>query len=64
MSELDDIFTDLKHITDCILAYRRIINMPNCNDCGIKDCEVKPKWYDPIRYNCPLWREREDGDTQ
>ncbi len=34
----------------------KISNLANCNDCGaVKKCQYKPKWGEPVRYNCPLW---------
>lgn len=27
----------------------------NCNDCGRKECEHRPKIGDPVRVNCFMW---------
>jgi len=58
MSRLDDSISYVASILDNLTAYRRITQMPNCNDCGTaKTCEVRPKWGEPLRFNCPLWQE-------
>lgn len=69
MSRLDDVISDVAGVLDYVPAYRRIAQMPNCNDCEIacgiaKTCKVKPELGEPLRFNCPLWKEQEDGDTQ
>lgn len=29
----------------------------DCNDCGYKEFEHRPKWGDPVRVNCFMWQE-------
>lgn len=63
MSRLDDVISDVAGVLDYLTAYRRIIQMPSCLDCGIKKtCGFKPKLGEPIRFNCPLWNEQEGGE--
>ena len=37
----------------------QVLNLPNCNDCGVKGCEYKPQPGEHCRINCPLWRAAE-----
>ena len=36
----------------------------NCNDCGYKECEHRPKWGDPVRVNCFMWRAKDGSDRE
>jgi hypothetical protein len=39
----------------CISGY------PTCNDCGAAlGCEHIPAWGNPVRYNCPFWRGKDE----
>ena len=54
----------LRHIADAVQLADRVSKQHNCNDCGIKmECEYVPKWGDPVRINCPLWRKEDQNDT-
>lgn len=70
-AKLRDIIVNLHYVADLLMVADRISRMHNCNDCGAKDCEYKPDWGSPVRYNCPFWRKtdeccplflKEDGD--
>lgn len=37
----------------------QVAGLPNCNDCGVHDCEYKPQPGEHARINCPLWRPME-----
>lgn len=39
----------------------RRITKTNCSNCG-KECSVKPKKYETMRYNCHLWVPKEEQD--
>lgn len=41
----------------------QVLNLPDCNDCGVKDCEHKPNPGEHVRINCPLWQPIEEGDA-
>lgn len=62
-ARLRDIIIDLYYIADLLKVADRVVRMPNCNDCGADDCEHKPKWGMPVRYNCPLWEPLKEDET-
>ena len=35
---------------------KRILELPNCNDCHRQNCEYKPRAGENVRNNCPLWK--------
>lgn len=37
--------------------YRELLDKPNCNNCGDRECPYKPEWGGTVRVNCPLWVE-------
>ena len=48
----------LLYIADCMIAVNDMMEMHNCNDCGIKNkCEYAPGLGQKVRWNCPLWQE-------
>lgn len=51
----------LRYLANCIAFMDEIKALPTCNDCaGAKEgCEYVPEWGEHVRYNCPLWREKE-----
>ena len=56
--------TDSVFIGDCIGFYKRVIKLPNCNDCGMQKtgplkCSHIPGWGEQVRINCPLWKPKE-----
>ena len=63
VSRIDDVIADVDYIRDTLVAYRNIIRTACCHDCGIaKECAVKPEWGEMVRYNCPLYVGKEDGE--
>ena len=61
--DIKNLAHDLRYLSDALELANRISEMPSCNDCNRKDCEYKPKWGKPVRYNCPLWEgEKKDGN--
>jgi hypothetical protein len=62
MSKLDDTINDVAYILDTLIAYRSIIESGgHCNACAIKNsCGYAPKPGQVIRYNCPLYVERQE----
>lgn len=43
---------------------KMMIEMPNCNDCGVADCPHMPACGESVRLNCPLWRPMEEKDEK
>lgn len=61
MSRIDDLIADVDYIRATLVAYRNIIRTGCCNSCGIaKECAVKPKLGEMVRYNCALYVSKED----
>ena len=59
--ELAGIRKVLLYVADCLAFVSEMGEMHNCNDCGIKNqCEYVPKPGQKVRWNCPLWNEREE----
>lgn len=49
----------LLYIADCMIAVNDMEEMNNCNNCGTKKtCPYAPEVGTPVRYNCPLWKEK------
>ena len=42
------------------LHTEEVAALPNCNDCGAKDCPYMPELGGMARINCPLWQAREE----
>ena len=62
MSRLDDAISNVAYILDSLMAYRRIVSTGNCNICGNKYCEWKPKAGNRARYNCPHYKAEEETE--
>lgn len=46
-------------------TYKRVLNLPNCNDCGHQarnTCGHCPRFGADIRINCPLWKPKKEDD--
>ena len=55
----------LEHITRALEFYDRMSHMHNCNDCGApKGCMYRPAWGQPVRWNCPHWKEQDKKGAQ
>ena len=53
MSKLDDVIGTQAYILDALMEYRKIIKLPNCNECAAKyNCKQAPKPGQMVRYNC------------
>lgn len=54
----DNLFMALRFLEDCLIFYRRMRDMPTCNECGKKkDCEFIPGWGERVRFNCPHFKK-------
>lgn len=40
-----------------LTEYKKILEMPSCNDCGRTNCGIRHK--DEKRYNCYKWERKE-----
>ena len=55
--KLSNIINDLRCLANYLESYESLIDLPNCNDCGIlKTCKYAPKLGERVRINCPLWQ--------
>jgi len=55
MTRLDEAIASIAYILDTLIAYRRIEESGNCNNCGRKPCEYSPNPGEQVRYNCPFY---------
>lgn len=61
MSRLDDAISNVAYILDSLMVLRNIYQTHHCNDCGNKMCGYDPDPGQQIRFNCPLWRAKDDN---
>ena len=52
-TSLDDVILDIDYILESLILLRNLEESGDCNHCGNKECEWKPKTGQLIRYNCP-----------
>ena len=51
----------LLYLADCLVFVKDMEGMTNCNTCGQKGkCGFAPEPGEPIRYNCPHWKEKNE----
>ena len=51
----------LLYLADSMILLNDISKMHTCNDCGISTkCAYCPRVGKPVRYNCPLWQQKEN----
>lgn len=63
MSRLDDVISDVAYILNSLMALRNIYRTGgNCNDCGNRKCGYALDPGQQIRFNCPLWRAKNETD--
>ena len=54
-----DIIGILNFLMACVNFRKTMFDMPNCNNCGAAEgCDYLPDWGQPVRWNCPHWKER------
>ena len=58
--ELENIANALFLASECIKYYIRVSACHDCNDCGMKACQYRPKPGQTTRINCPLWIRKEN----
>ena len=62
VSRMNRVSSDIKmylhHIITALEFYDRMASIPTCNNCGApKCCQYRPAWGQPVRWNCPHWKE-------
>ncbi len=60
--EVIDRLSELESLEE---AYKRVLSLPNCNDCGHNlhnSCGHCPRPGEQVRINCPLWKTQEGGN--
>ena len=51
-----------KKLAEKALRYMLVMSgQHNCNDCGFKNCRIRPEWGQPARVNCYQWRAKDNG---
>lgn len=54
LTDFEDVI-ELQNRADALADHlAAILKLPDCGDCGRKDCEYMPQWGKPTRINCPL----------
>lgn len=56
LPESDVVSTDYKQFFDEVSC------LPDCNTCADRDCKYMPKPGQVTRFNCPLWRGKDDTE--
>ena len=67
MSQIDRVIADQAYILDCLCAYRDITNSGDCNDCMNRECNIKPRAGQLVRYNCAYYQKNRkvvDNDSE
>lgn len=63
MSKLDSAIIDVAYVLNTLKAYRNIVDSGCCNDCSKqKECRYAPKPGALVRYNCPFYKWRMEGE--
>lgn len=61
MSRISDTAETMYYVATCLRHLDAIMALPQCCDCKkYRECEYRPEWGKPTRYNCPLFEK--DGD--
>lgn len=59
-NKLDCTISDIAYILDSLCVLRDIYKAGNCNDCTNRNCGIKPKPGQMVRYNCAFYKKRGD----
>ena len=62
--KLNKTISDIAYILDSLILLRQIQNTGDCNECKNKDCKCKPKIGQMVRYNCPFYKDEDEGMTR
>lgn len=46
--------------SDYKMFFDEVSSLPDCNTCADRDCKYMPKPGQVTRFNCPLWRGKDD----
>lgn len=55
MSKIREAIKTLQNVIAYLKEYEEILDLNNCNTCGIKNCPYRPRWGERVRINCPLY---------
>jgi len=62
MDRLNNIISEIGYVLDCLRNLKDIYKTGDCNNCNTKECYVKPKPGQMVRYNCPFYiKESEEN---
>ena len=61
MNKLDETIANIAYILDTLMAYRKIVNSGDCNNCK-GNCGYMPKYGEQVRYNCPFYEKIEEKE--
>lgn len=57
-TDTEKLLFDMYHVIAALKFYESMSDVHNCNDCGQpQKCMYRPKWGEPVRWNCPHWKE-------
>lgn len=54
----------LYSLVDIVNAYIDIMKLPDCNECGNRQCGYAPKPGTHVRINCPHFRPLDGGNKE
>ena len=60
MSKIRDAIKVLYNVVAYLEDYEEILGLNNCNSCGNKNCQYRPRWGERVRINCPLYIKGEE----
>lgn len=59
--ERDELINLIISICDYAKLGYTLVTYNSCNNCKVHNCKYEPKWGEPIRCNCPLWKGEDDA---
>ena len=59
--KLSKTISDVAYILDSLILLRQIQQTGDCNICKNRDCELKPKVGQMVRYNCPFYKAESEN---
>jgi len=61
MNRIDDAISNVAYILDTLIAYKRIMELGDCNNCGErKTCQYVPQLGEQVRYNCLFYKKENE----
>ena len=60
----DEIIGSVNHLSQILMAYKELIELPDCNTCAIKkDCVHAPRAGQMVRINCFMYKRRRNENA-